>query len=342
MDTELFLHMPIAFQGLVVESTTRCNARCGMCYQSAGPKGSDLLGDAALTAQEIKRVIDDALQIESLTRKFHLAGGEAFLNANQTIDLFAHARRAGFIDITTTTNAYWARTSAKATEITARARKAGLTRMEISWDFWHMPYIPAEAVINCLRACRDHGIATTLRLLTTTKHLAEEALAAIPDDALEAAAEISSCPVFPTGRAATSIPREEIFHADEVSGSCHSVLHLTVNGRGNVYPCCAGADQTTALSFGNIRDRPIHEIATAMNQSDMLRVLVFLGPQAILDLLPEDMAIRKVRHANICHACWEIFSDPVNAAAVSNWFNEFHLQLGEVLHNAANSLPKDG
>ena len=29
--------LPMMFNGLVVESTTRCNAKCGMCYQGAGP-----------------------------------------------------------------------------------------------------------------------------------------------------------------------------------------------------------------------------------------------------------------------------------------------------------------
>jgi len=151
-----------------------------------------------------------------------------------------------------------------------------------------MPYIPAEAVTNCLRACASEGISPTLRILTTRTHRADEALALLPDDALAAASEISSCPVFPTGRAAYEIPTEEIFHAPQIDGTCHSLLHLTVNPFGNVFPCCAGADQTDGLSFGNVRETPVDEIADRMNQSSMLRALVFFGPQKLLALLPPE------------------------------------------------------
>jgi len=58
-----FQLMPVTFQALVVESTSICNAKCAMCYQSAGPKGSDVWGRSSLSSAEIETVVRDAEKI---------------------------------------------------------------------------------------------------------------------------------------------------------------------------------------------------------------------------------------------------------------------------------------
>ena len=57
---------PIFYNGLTVESTTRCNAKCATCYQYAGPKGSDLLGRGELTPEEIARTVVEASQLADI------------------------------------------------------------------------------------------------------------------------------------------------------------------------------------------------------------------------------------------------------------------------------------
>lgn len=320
MSIEAFESMPVSFQGLVIESTTRCNARCKMCYQAAGPKGSDIIGVGALSVAEVSKIAAEALTIPTLEPRFHLAGGEAFLKIDDCLTLFAVAREAGYTEISTTTNAYWAKSPSDAHAVCAQARAAGLLNMEISWDYWHLPFIPPEAVSNCLEAAAANQIRTNLRVLSTKTHSAAEALALLRPSALEAATEISSGPVFPTGRAAKELPAEDFFYAGSADGSCHGVLHLTVNGRGNVYPCCAGADQTEWLRFGNVRDSSIAEIAERMNASTLLRMLVFLGPKSFVPILEEAGIDVGDRFSNICHMCWEIFSKPERGRVLHAWF----------------------
>jgi hypothetical protein len=259
--------------------------------------------------------------IPTLASRFHLAGGEAFLYVDNAIDLFHEASLAGYSEISTTTNCYWAKYPEKAAKVACRAREAGLTRMEISWDHWHKPFISSATICNAIRACFECDIVTTLRLLTTRQHSVEEALATIPDDILAMSSNVSVCPVFPTGRAATSIPAEEIFNSGNADGTCQAVLNLTVNARGNVFPCCAGSDQTESLSFGNIRDDSIVEIAARMNRSDLLRTLVFLGLEALLPVVA-DLRIGTGRYANICHLCWTLFSNPESTSRIKSWFDE--------------------
>lgn len=41
-----------------------------MCYQAAGPKGSDLIGDTALTVEQVKRMLDEVPLIPEIGRRF--------------------------------------------------------------------------------------------------------------------------------------------------------------------------------------------------------------------------------------------------------------------------------
>ena len=316
-----FSLMPVSFKSLVVESTTRCNAKCGMCYQSVGPKGSDAWGKVSLEVAEIENVVRDASRIETLGKRFHLSGGEAFIRMDEVIHLFGVARNAGFTNISTTTNAFWARSKERAHDVCRRCRESGLTSMEISWDYWHRPYISADAVSNCLEACNAYEISSNLRILTTKSHSVSEALSSIRPKALQVANEISSCPVFPTGRAKHEVDPAEIYGCSDLQGCCHHMLNLTVNALGNVCPCCAGADQTQGLSFGNIRENSIDEIARFMSHSPLLRVVVFQGIGAMRPIL-EAAGIRiGDRFANICHMCFEIFSRPERYEVIHEYFD---------------------
>lgn len=322
MQVALMHDMPLFYAGLVVENTTRCNARCGMCYQSAGPQGSDTWGKKSLTVEEIKRVIGEALEIETLFPRFHLSGGEAFLDVDGCLEIFAEARRAGFLDITTTTNAYWAADPARARDICTRLRSVGLTSMEISWDHWHLPYVSGKAVSNCLDACQEANIETNLRLLSTKTHSFSEALGHLRPESLERASRITGGPVFATGRAKESIPAADFYSQTELDGNCHNVLNLTINALGNVFPCCAGIDQTNNHLFGNVRERSLPQIAEAMSSSALLRTIVFGGIASLIPII-EEAGIHVGRDYNgICHLCWSIFSRPECVRALDDYFED--------------------
>lgn len=315
-----FRLLPLTFHGLVVESTNRCNAKCAMCYQSSGPTGSDDWGAFRLNIDAIKRAMLEVLSIPAVQPRFHLAGGEAFIHAKDCYELFAYARTCGYSSITTTSNCYWAATPEKADTVAITLKECGLTQIEISWDYWHQPYIESRCIDNAILACRRQDIYVNLRILTTKEHGPRESLSVLAPAALSAVSEISSGPVFPTGRAAKKLHKEEFHYGQNLSGACHSVLHLTVNAKGNVYPCCAGADQTDALAFGNILREGITSIYQRMNNDPLLRVLVFYGIGAFVPLLDERDSFKEKDYSNICHLCWDIFSNPTRVAQIKEHF----------------------
>jgi hypothetical protein len=312
--------LPLTFQTLVIESTSRCNAKCGMCYQGAGPRGSDYIGDAALTVDEIKRVLRSAVGMPSLNKRFHMAGGESFIKLDECVEIFAHAAHIGFVDISCTTNAYWAADIFKANRIAQRLRDAGVLRMEISWDWWHGPYISPQAINNCLVACAANDIATNLRVLTTRSHSADEALAQLAPSALAQVTVATSAPVYQVGRA-MAIADTDIYASRE-DATCHTALNLTVNARGVVSPCCAGFDQTGADLFGNVHDRDLAEIADAINRSLLIRLVVFEGVASLRPILAALGEDTKARYSSICGMCFEIFSDKAKVDKLTRFFDE--------------------
>ncbi len=310
--------LPMVFNALVVESTTRCNAKCGMCYQGAGPKGSDYLGDHALSVEEIQQVLRSALAIPSLNRRFHMAGGESFIKIEECVEIFGYATSIGYIDVSCTTNAYWAADLLKARKLAQRLRDAGLLRAEISWDYWHGPHISVQAINNAFHALAANDIAINLRVLTTRDHSAEEALAMLSPAALAKVGNVSSAPVYQVGRA-MEIDDSQIYPGDE-DGTCHNGLNLTVNAKGFVYPCCAGFDQTNSELFGSIRDRDIATIADAINRSLLVRMVVFEGINSLRPILEHLGESLKPKYSSICGMCFEVFSDPRKVEKLTRFF----------------------
>lgn len=309
MFDEFASNAPIRFHGLVVETTTRCNAKCAMCYQSVGPKGSDSWGKVSLDTEKIKKAISEAAKIDLVDPRFHLSGGEAFIDLEQCLEVLRHAKSVGFLVVSATTNAFWAQNAKRAQQVCEQVAAAGLNRFEISWDVWHLPFIRPETIKNCLLACRQVGISTNLRVLTTKIHSAGEALSLLDDEAVGAASEISSGPVFPTGRANLTIDSTDIYREQDLGGACFASLNLTINPKGQVYPCCAGADQTDSLQFGNVDVDSLSAVVTRMQESILLRILVFYGPGAFVGLLKKHSISLGINFASICHMCWSIFSD---------------------------------
>lgn len=313
------LHMPIYYSGLVVENTNRCNAKCAMCYQSASPHGSETLGLSKLDTKIIQRCIREAANIETIASRFHLAGGESFMYLEECFSLFAEARDVGFEQITATTNGFWGKSLKKAKEISEKLRESGVNSLEISWDYWHQPFIKGEAVSNCIIACYEAGIETNLRVLTTKLHSIEEAISALSSKALDVSSRITSGPVFATGRAAKELDPKEFFHSrSSLDDDCHRVLNLTINAFGNVAPCCAGFDQTRTYVIGNVAQEPLTSIVERMNRDPLIRKIVFTGVKSLIPILKKNGHDIGDDFFNICHLCYTIFSNPEYAQTIQD------------------------
>jgi MoaA/NifB/PqqE/SkfB family radical SAM enzyme len=330
--------LPVFFNGLVLITTTRCNAKCGMCYQAAGPKGSPLMKGARLDLPVLKDTIREAATLEAVAPRCHIAGGEAFIRVEDCLELIACARESGFSLVSATTNAFWAKRPDRARKVAQSCAEAGLSLFEISWDHWHKPWITPGCIENCIIAASEAGIETNLRLLTTRKHFMRDALEEISHEARDLVSVITSGPVTGAGRGAELGADELFIGATPVDGNCHSILHLTVDPTGEVAPCCAGLDQTGHSLFGNVKESSLAEIVEGMQRSALLRILVFDGVASFLPVL-EDAGVSPGRDfVGICDMCWSIFADPERTRAIEEHLDRLHVA---ALESLIEDLNKD-
>lgn len=314
--------LPFYFSQLVLQTTWTCTAKCAMCYQSAGPKGSDRFGRASLPVELLKTAITQATEIACLEPHLHVVGGEALIELEPVLDLIRHARASGFSEISITTNGFWGQDTKRAADHCQRLKEAGLTRMDLSWDRWRRPFISGDALSTCLEQAHAIGLPVHLRFLTSLEDTVADLMDDLRPEAIALAGEVFSDTVAGTGRAATDLDPEVVPRSRDLSAACFRDLTLTVNPSGGVYPCCSGLDQTRSLGFGNIHETPLPEIAKRMENSKLLRMIVFGGISSVLRLLPDEHQALADQQSSICSLCWTLFSDKHAVSALKTIFPE--------------------
>jgi MoaA/NifB/PqqE/SkfB family radical SAM enzyme len=337
------------FHALVIETTHRCNARCAMCYESAGPRGSEMRGTESLPLDVALRVIDEASQLDALGPRVHLSGGEVFLDWDGTLCLLRRAAERGFSNIGATTNGFWAGSAETAARRCAELARVGVTYLEVSADRWHQEFVDVERIRHLLRAARGAGIRIMLRTLATRSHRADEALAALGDADLTGVV-IGNSRLYPVGRAAAEIAAEDVRPGGEIEGGCERMLNLTIAPNGNVYPCCAGSDMTEALAAGNVHRDSLAQALLKMSTDRMIRQVLHQGVGSLVPIL-EKLGHRDrlpEQPACLCHLCWSIFRQDDLAAALRQHFEDEQLQaliafvqgLGAAAKGGAEAAPE--
>jgi MoaA/NifB/PqqE/SkfB family radical SAM enzyme len=299
-----------------------------MCYQAAGPKGSDIRGDGHLPIDVTCRVIDEASRLPELAGdRVHVSGGESFLNYEEMLAIFRQAKSNSFGNIGATTNAFWAVNDTIADRKCMELADAGATYFEVSIDYWHLPYVSIDRVRCLLRAMRRTGLRATLRTLTSRSHHMDELLADFADAELLQVI-VGNGRVQPVGRGASTVPPSEVYYSNGPEGCCEQQLNLTITPNGNVYPCCAGADMTESLSSGNVHRDTLAEAVIKMRTDQMIREVIHGGTGQLIPIIQElgfgDRLLPQ--YSGICHLCWDVFKDNEMADALREHFQERQFQ----------------
>ena len=318
------IRLPLYFNQLVLQTTWACTARCAMCYQSAGPKGSDRFGRASLGLALLQSAIDQAANVHCLEPRLNIVGGEALIEFEPVLALIKHARSSGFLDVSVTTNGFWGQDTQRAAEVCGQLKAAGLTQLDLSWDRWRRPFISGDTFSTCLEQASAAGLTVHLRLLTNLEDTVADLLEDLRPEAIALASEIFSETVARTGRAATELETALVPTTSDLSGACFRDLRLTVNPAGDVYPCCSGLDQTRSLAFGNVREDTLEDIASRMDTSELLRKIVFEGIACVVQMLPDTCQSLANEQSSICSLCWSVFSDEEAISALKVVFPDEH------------------
>jgi len=141
--------------GIHLLLTYKCNASCGHCFLSCGPRRKGVM-----TAAEAIKYMDDSLQTGYIGH-FFVEGGEPFLYPEILTSVVKAAQGRG-IWIGALTNGFWASSEAKAKERLAPLARAGLASLGVSTDAWHSEFVPVENAERAAKAATAMSIEADL------------------------------------------------------------------------------------------------------------------------------------------------------------------------------------
>lgn len=288
-----------------------CNASCAHCAVNSGPKER-----AVLTDDEILRLIDGCF-VNDISPYIGLSGGEAFLHVERLAKIVRYATSKG-AQVSVNTNAFWATNSSKAIETVRQAKSWGLTKMVVSTDDFHAPYVPQDRIIHAIRACKKIHLEVDLQFVSTkrTSRLSDF-LKTYQDDLLNISCR--EIPCHPVGRARREIAECDLLVEEGIpTGKCPSAV-LSVSAKGDVIPCCNTAGHLPSLRIGSVGE-PLDILHDKFRTSAVMQVLCECGPSALVEAaVKAGMSLRQDGYVDQCHLCYDIFRDDAIAAAAKDF-----------------------
>ncbi|MFW9880712.1 MAG: radical SAM protein [Candidatus Thorarchaeota archaeon] len=124
--------------------TFNCDAECQHCSYKAGPKRTGFMKqkEASEYLKELTRM--------QLLKAVWVHGGEPFLYFDCLEHIIKEAKSLSIPRIGVITNSFWAKNKKNAEKKINRLKKAGLSVITFSSDFFHQEFIPLEYVKNAL------------------------------------------------------------------------------------------------------------------------------------------------------------------------------------------------
>lgn len=289
----------------------KCDAKCAHCAVSSGPDQQGFLTD-----DQIKRAIDACFH-DDAAPKIGLSGGESFLYFKRLTSFVAYAASQGAI-VSLNTNCSWALDLSRAERKLRIIQEAGLRRLIISTDEFHLAYIPAERVVNVVRACKTLNLEVELQFVATRTSLRlADFLKRYENDFLNVRAR--EIPCHPVGRAIDEVNDDAIFRQVGIpKGRCPSAV-LSIAADGRVIPCCNTAGHLPTLQVGNVDD-DIEELHLKFRTDAIMHLMQKKGPHAFVDTATKaGFEVDERGYVDQCHLCYDLFRDAKVATAVKEY-----------------------
>ncbi len=288
--------------GVAIAVDSRCPIRCEHCYFSCGPKSQDRLSDDA-----VARIVDECITRDDID-SVSFTGGEALLRKPLVLSMIAKATSGG-LHTTLVTNGFWGVSDRLAKTYLADMKSSGLSRLTISYDYFHQKYVASRKIITILAANREFGIPCSINMAVTKS---EDGLNLIKElDEMGFNVPVTRFPVVPVGQA-SSLPGNELFRhsaEDDKSLRCPS-FELLYHFDGKVYPCCSPAIASTCLSLGSVDSLSVDEAERRLTHNQVLAYIQRVGFRDLLmECRREGLVTGDVQIVNSCDLCRMIFGD---------------------------------
>ena len=289
--------------------TTKCNSQCIHCQADASP-----LRNNVMEVNDAHNYLAEATAASNI-ESFMVFGGEPMLYPKRAIATFKEAHKLGIPKIEMITNGVWGRNRGTAEKLAAKLKMAGLNKVNISVDAFHVRHIPLEYPQNAALALLKVGIENVKWNVAVIESInAENEYDKKTNQILKKLEPIGiDANIFkiePVGRAVENLRR--YFQPTSLYGPCEGEP-LTGTMLTNPESICIEPSGTVnvcwSLSIANARQKPLSQIISKYDwrQNPIIKTLVEEGPTGLLKL-PEarNYKLQENHYINKCHLCIEI------------------------------------
>ncbi len=300
------LDLKVHHQILSIQLSWNCNAACRQCMVSGSNERSRVMSLA-----EASRIIDQ-LERLPLTRFVGFTGGEAFLHYDLLLQLGRYIQEKFGYCLGVATNCFWAEDRARAREMLSSLAALGLTELLVSLDDFHLEFVRAKCVENCLREALALGINITVQTIRSRTGHDAAWFQKNMDVPRPPAVRWVETPLHPAGRAVHGVPASEyVYDWTNCAGYCTALRVWSVDPYGWVTPCC-GTAFSHRLRVGNALQEDLAAIVNRANVDVLLNTLAgWGGPYLLIKTLEQngDYRFSNREFASHCHACDTVLRD---------------------------------
>jgi len=289
--------------------TRKCNSQCIHCQANASP-----LRKGAMQVKDAHNYLTEATAVSNL-ESFMIFGGEPMLYPKRTTAIFSKASQFGIPRIDMITNGVWGKNKATAEKLAKKLKTAGLNKVNISVDAFHIQYIPLEYPMNAALALLKSGVEhikwnVALIESTNAANKYDKKTAQILKTLKPIGIEANTFRITPAGRAIQNL--RQYLTPTSLYGPCEEEP-LEGNTLANPESICieppGSANICWNLPIGNAKHVSLKRLITEYDwrRDPITRILVEEGPVGLLKL-PEarDYQFQQEQYINKCHLCMEI------------------------------------
>jgi hypothetical protein len=257
----------------------------------------------------LREVADQLLEVVAIS------GGEPCLNFDLVLNVIKSARQQDVPSIWVFTNAFWASSPQVAKDFASSLKGAGATRLCLSADGFHEPFIPGWKVRNALSAARSAGVELVVDVRFIGGPNAENSINRITRRTLKNLGSLEGVETWRgspkyIGRAAEALVSRLKLQRGIPQGYCPGPW------AGGTWAAPVGADVDSfgevtlcpGLSIGNARKRSLARILAEYDPSDhpIIRELVVGGPAQLARMAERLGYIPRTAYVDPCHLCYDV------------------------------------
>lgn len=201
------------------------------------------------------------------------------------------------VNISFSTNAYWAKDLKTSDQICKQLKARGVTQIEASCDEYHIKYIPLRNLINLACSAEKAGIKCKIVMCVSNKINYISLYAKLRKYVLKENIILQNVGTF--GNAKENNIKSDLKKEVFMSAKCAQVMNPCITYTGDVYACCGPcilAGKNNVMYISNFMKEDLASIVNNMKNNEIINKVSQCGPY----FLRRD---EKEYYSSLCEFC---------------------------------------